>query len=721
MSKDKKKVTAPLSYDPGKGRPKEYLAYLNWQEMEALKRINGNNMERGPMGLPSFPPDWGGSANSTGNWTGSGTNTNVGGTTGGSSDSGSLGASTGSTGTTTSSTSSAPNAAAAAAYANAEAERSSDEAAKQAAEVKAATEAARNAALSQDAARGGIGSISIGPQQQPVQIGGGQVFGTLSQMASQSYGLAVADPVSVSPPSTETAPIPRMNPLNDPSKFIQQERDVFSGVNPTALSKIVRLQEEFGSPLTITSGVRSPSENVKRGGAKKSQHIHGNAIDIAIPGASAAETASLINMASGVGFSGIGGYRPGKIHVDVGGQRVWGPSYGGASISNLPKTMQSALKSHMAGTTPKIKINYAELERNPSATAEIELADTEESYNPGMLSDPIATAGISALMRLSSGAGGINLPSIPEATQAQKSALAFAKKVMPESAYQAMVNKGVAEAMSGVSLADQFSTGIGALKQALGPAQTQVAASTPTMPSLEPNVSTGVEAGVIKSKYGYPTKPDGTPYTAEDIANLPPEVQSEYMNKLRFARQTDEPYPLTSDQTEKARVAGIIGRATISNPLARAFVRGVNLVGEGIGMLPGAVGEAGEEIAYGSNQIMDPGESVANYERANPLRQQQMAEMAGQTTTPGYGTTFTGGIPSVEPGNKGNQFMAFNDTFTYPEDETEPRVQARRRRKTGARDQYDLWDRGIDIPSPGDPDYNDYQEYLALRGDSAEV
>lgn len=50
----KKKVTAPVSYDPGKGRPKEYLAYLNYQEMEALKRLNGNNIERGPKGIPSY-------------------------------------------------------------------------------------------------------------------------------------------------------------------------------------------------------------------------------------------------------------------------------------------------------------------------------------------------------------------------------------------------------------------------------------------------------------------------------------------------------------------------------------------------------------------------------------------------------------------------------------------------------------------------------------------
>jgi hypothetical protein len=54
MSKKKKKVTAPLTYDPGKGRPKEYLAYLNYQEMQALKRLNGEGPYKGPKGLPSF-------------------------------------------------------------------------------------------------------------------------------------------------------------------------------------------------------------------------------------------------------------------------------------------------------------------------------------------------------------------------------------------------------------------------------------------------------------------------------------------------------------------------------------------------------------------------------------------------------------------------------------------------------------------------------------------
>lgn len=52
-----KKVTAPKTYDPGRGRPKEHLAYLNEREMAYLRSINGNNMERGPRGLPSFPPE----------------------------------------------------------------------------------------------------------------------------------------------------------------------------------------------------------------------------------------------------------------------------------------------------------------------------------------------------------------------------------------------------------------------------------------------------------------------------------------------------------------------------------------------------------------------------------------------------------------------------------------------------------------------------------------
>lgn len=56
MSKKKKTktITVPKTYDPGLGRPKEHLAYLNYQEMEALKRLNGEGPKPGPKGIPSF-------------------------------------------------------------------------------------------------------------------------------------------------------------------------------------------------------------------------------------------------------------------------------------------------------------------------------------------------------------------------------------------------------------------------------------------------------------------------------------------------------------------------------------------------------------------------------------------------------------------------------------------------------------------------------------------
>lgn len=92
-----KKITAPKTYDPGRGRPKEHLAYLNQREMDYLRSINGNNMERGPRGLPSFPPD--DAIGSSSRSTSSGNKTGVGGGGGGGGGStGSRGSSTGSVG-----------------------------------------------------------------------------------------------------------------------------------------------------------------------------------------------------------------------------------------------------------------------------------------------------------------------------------------------------------------------------------------------------------------------------------------------------------------------------------------------------------------------------------------------------------------------------------------------------------------------------------------------
>lgn len=50
----KKKVTVPKTIKPGNGKPVEHLAYLNWEEMDAIRKMNGEGPYKGPNGIPSF-------------------------------------------------------------------------------------------------------------------------------------------------------------------------------------------------------------------------------------------------------------------------------------------------------------------------------------------------------------------------------------------------------------------------------------------------------------------------------------------------------------------------------------------------------------------------------------------------------------------------------------------------------------------------------------------
>lgn len=50
----RKHITAPRSFDPGPGLPRERLAYLSEAEMEALRLATDGMVNRGPRGIPSF-------------------------------------------------------------------------------------------------------------------------------------------------------------------------------------------------------------------------------------------------------------------------------------------------------------------------------------------------------------------------------------------------------------------------------------------------------------------------------------------------------------------------------------------------------------------------------------------------------------------------------------------------------------------------------------------
>lgn len=143
---------------------------------------------------------------------------------------------------------------------------------------------------------------------------------------------------------TETAPQPdaRREPPQEQGRQFPSQRKL-SGVNEEVTSRFNELQQ-FVGPLKVISGYRSPSYNRRVGGAKKSQHTSGNAIDIDVSHLSIEQRQDLIKYASALGYRGIGVY-PNSIHLDMSSRRYWGPNYSGNS---LPGWARRVIRSHMS-------------------------------------------------------------------------------------------------------------------------------------------------------------------------------------------------------------------------------------------------------------------------------------------------------------------------------------------------------------------------------------
>lgn len=118
-------------------------------------------------------------------------------------------------------------------------------------------------------------------------------------------------------------------------------------------SRVIDLGDEvcrrFGRPATIISGYRSPSYNSSVGGARRSQHMLGKAIDVVFDGGALTndEKNRVIAIASAVGFVGIGIYNS-SFHFDLrdGARASWGPNY---SNSGVPAFARATMDRHLSG------------------------------------------------------------------------------------------------------------------------------------------------------------------------------------------------------------------------------------------------------------------------------------------------------------------------------------------------------------------------------------
>jgi hypothetical protein len=117
-----------------------------------------------------------------------------------------------------------------------------------------------------------------------------------------------------------------------------------SRVSPETNRTFTALQRRWGSALPVSSAYRSPEENRAVGGAAKSRHMSGDALDIDLTGMPKRDRLRLINMASEVGFGGIGIYEN-SIHLDMSNRRAWGPSY---KSSSVPAWARGVIKRHLA-------------------------------------------------------------------------------------------------------------------------------------------------------------------------------------------------------------------------------------------------------------------------------------------------------------------------------------------------------------------------------------
>ena len=152
--------------------------------------------------------------------------------------------------------------------------------------------------------------------------------------------------------------------------FSVQPQANIIGVDPSVTEKLGQLQATRSSPLSISSGYRSPAYNARVGGARRSQHIQGKAVDIDTSGMTRAEVKSLISEASRLGFTGIGVYDTASnqsIHLDVAGRRAWGPSYGAASVPGWAKDVIGAhLENKFQGTAPAPMVAKVERQALPA-------------------------------------------------------------------------------------------------------------------------------------------------------------------------------------------------------------------------------------------------------------------------------------------------------------------------------------------------------------------
>lgn len=145
---------------------------------------------------------------------------------------------------------------------------------------------------------------------------------------------------------------------------IQAGPDVdLENTDVAVLDRFETVQSQFGRVLPLISAARSEEHNKAVGGADKSQHIGGRALDVDVSALSEEERVQLIGLASAMGFTGIGVYKN-SLHLDTGAVRAWGPDHTGKSV---PAWATDVIASHNAGDVADVPLLYTTVDQRYAA------------------------------------------------------------------------------------------------------------------------------------------------------------------------------------------------------------------------------------------------------------------------------------------------------------------------------------------------------------------
>lgn len=138
-------------------------------------------------------------------------------------------------------------------------------------------------------------------------------------------GLIAPQPPETPPPAPPAASAPQPAAPARPKAV--------NNISPAAKTAFEKFETAVGQQFNVISGFRDPEHNRRVGGAKGSQHLQGNALDIDTAGMTDDERVALIQRAREAGFGGIGLYDT-SLHFDVGPTRAWGPDFTSATVPN---------------------------------------------------------------------------------------------------------------------------------------------------------------------------------------------------------------------------------------------------------------------------------------------------------------------------------------------------------------------------------------------------